>query len=257
MRILGKEMHLSFGKLVLWLIGLSFLALVGWFFYRTAVYYRAIRNGDSNPILNEQLQMSVSRAIETTNRAQQVDPEYGRRLVMPDAPTLGPADAPLMIVEFLDFDCPYCKAAFPSVRELQARFGTQVRLIVRYFPLRDLHPHAQIAAQAGACANKFGHFWPYHDKLFTNQDKRTEAQLVQFATESGMDGNLFATCLNSQDTKDLVERDFNDGIRAGAVGTPTFFFNGTKIPGWGDSDGMAFLIQTWLNQLQAQKPKTP
>ena len=253
MHILGKDIHISFGKLFLWLIAFGFIASIVWFGSRIGVYYWAIRNGETNPILNQKLQMSVSKAIASTS----VDPEYAKALVVADAPSLGPANAPLTIVEFLDFDCPFCKSAFPSVRELQSRFGSQVRLVIRYFPLEDIHPTAKIAAYAGACSNKFGKFWVYHDKLFTNQDQRTKDALVRFAVESGLEPEAFRTCLHAQETKDLVERDFNEGIRAGAVGTPTFFFNGTRIPGWGESDVMTYLIQAWLDQLSGQKSKTP
>lgn len=253
MRIFGKDLHISFGKFLLWLIGLLFLALILWFVSRVGVYYWAIRSGESNPIMNQKLQMTVSKAISNTT----IDPEYAKSLIVADAPSLGSVNAPLTIVEFLDFDCPFCKAAFPSIRELQGRFGSQVRLVIRYFPLEDIHPTAKLAAHAAACANKAGKFWVYHDKLFTNQDQRTVEALTRFAVESGMDTTAFTACLNSKETKDLVERDFNEGIRAGAVGTPTFFFNGTRIPGWGESEVMAYLIQTWLDQLSGQKPKNP
>ncbi len=253
MRLFGKDLHISFGKLFLWLIGLLFLTLIVWFISRIGVYYWAIRNGESNPILNKSLQMSVGKAIANTA----IDPEYAKSLIVADAPSIGPVNAPLTIVEFLDFDCPFCKAAFPSIRALQAQYGTQVRLVIRHFPLEDLHPTAKIASRAAACAQKAGKFWVYHDKLFSNQDQRTQEALTRFAVESGMDANQFTICLASQEIKDLVERDFNAGIRAGAVGTPTFFFNGTRVPGWGESDVMAYLIQTWLDQLSGEKPKTP
>lgn len=253
MHVFGKDVHISAGKLFLWLIGLLFLVLIVWFMSRIGVYYLAIRRGDSNPILNQKLQMSVSKAIANT----QVDPEYSKHLVVADAPTIGPASAPLVIVEFLDFDCPFSREAFASVRELQSRFGSQVRLIVRHFPLDDIHPTARLASQAAVCAHKSGKFWVYHDKLFTNQDQRSEEALLRMAVESGIDANRFKECLASKEIKDLVERDFNDGIRAGAVGTPTFFFNGTRVPGWGEPEVMAYLIQTWLEQLAGQKPKTP
>ncbi len=253
MRIFGKDVHISFGKLFLWLIGLLFLALIVWFVSRIGVYYWAIRNGESNPILNQKLQMSVSNAIANPS----IDPEYAKSLVVADAPSIGPVNAPLTIVEFIDFDCPFCKAAFPSVRELQARFGSQVRLVIRHFPLEDLHPTAPLAAQAAVCAHKSGKFWVYHDKLFSNQDQRTQEALTRFAVESGIDSAQFITCLTAKETKDIVARDLNVGIRAGAVGTPTFFFNGTRIPGWGESEVMTYLIQTWLDQLSTQKPATP
>lgn len=246
MRIFGKDLHISFGKLFLWLVGLLFLALIVWFISRIGVYYWAIRNGESNPILNQKLQMSVGKAIANSK----IDPDYAKSLVVADAPSIGSVNAPLTIVEFLDFDCPYCKAAFTSVRELQSRFGSQqVRLIIRHFPLEEIHPTATIAAQAAVCAQKAGKFWVYHDKLFTNQELRTEDDLTRFAVESGMDGNQFKTCLRAKETKAIVQRDFDAGIRAGAIGTPTFFFNGTRIPGWGEGEVMSYLIQTWLDQL--------
>ena len=251
MRIFGKEFHISFGKLILWIIGVLFVTLIIWFVSRIGVFYWAIKNGESNPILNKKLEMSVSRAIANPS----IDPDYAKSLIVADAPSLGSPNAPLTIVEFIDFDCPYCKAAFPSVRALQTQFGDQVRLVIRYFPLEDIHPTARIAARAAVCANKAGKFWVYHDKLFTNQDQRTQEALTRMAVESGIDTTQFTTCFNAKETKDLVERDFNVALRAGAAGTPTFFFNGTRIPGWGESEVMTYLVQTWLDQLAGKTPK--
>lgn len=253
MRIFGKDLPISGKKILFWIVCLLCLALFGWFVSRIVVYYVAIRSGESNPILNQKLEMSVSRAITSSS----IDPEYAKSLIVADAPSIGPVNAPLTIVEFLDFDCPFSKAAFSSVRALQAQHESQVRLVIRHFPLEDIHPTAKIASYAAACAHKMGKFWVYHDKLFSNQEARTPEALTRFAVESGLDASQFTACLGSQEVKELVERDFTAGIRAGAVGTPTFFFNGTRIPGWGEHDVMAYLIETWLAQLSAEKPGTP
>lgn len=248
MRILGKDVHFSIGRIILWVLGLLLILLVGWFFWRVGVYYWAIRTGKTNPLLSQRLEMSVSKAIANGP----IDPEYAKYLVTPTAPSIGSANAALTIVEFMDFDCPYCYAAFSSVRELQTKYGDRVRLVVRNFPLEDIHPTANIAARAGVCAQNQGRFWAYHDKLFTSQDQRTEDQLVRFAVETGMNGGIFRTCLSATETQKRVEQDQKDGLRAGVLGTPTFFLNGTRIPGWGDSETMAFVIQSWLNQLDQQ-----
>ena len=252
MTLFGREFHFSWGKAFVWLIVLLVLAFIGSFLWRMNGYYWAIKSGRSNPMMDEQLKMSVGKAIQ----AGPVDPEYAKHLIIADAPSLGPTTAALTIVEFLDFDCPYCQAAFPSVRELESRFGDRVRLVVRWFPLSDVHPTAEIAARAGYCAQLQGKFWAYHDKLFSNVDQRSEDQLVQMAVGTGMNEGGFKTCLESQAAKDAVQKGVNDGISAGVAGTPTFFFNGTRIPGWAENDAMAYLIQTWLDQLGQQATST-
>lgn len=148
-----------------------------------------------------------------------------------DNPTLGPANAPVVIVEFGDFECPYCRDAFPIVRELINKFEGKVRWQWRHFPLSDVHTGAIRAAEASECAAEQGNFWGYHDKLFLNQPDFSDASLVRYALQIGLDQQKFNTCLASEKYKQKIQRDYEAGLAAGVGGTPTFFINSRKVPG--------------------------
>lgn len=146
-------------------------------------------------------------------------------------PALGPADAPLQIVEFGDFSCPYCRQAVPALRQFLAAHPGQVRLVYRHFPLADVHPRAQAAAIAAVCANDQGKFWLYHDKLFMNQERHQEDDLVKYAGETGLNMPLWQSCRRAAAAARVVSDDFQAGLSLGVDGTPTFFINGARVAG--------------------------
>lgn len=146
-------------------------------------------------------------------------------------PTFGKENAPLQIVEFADFECPFSKDESLIVRELQARYPEKIHFVYRDFPLEDIHPHAFRAAEAAQCANDQNKFWAMHDKLYQNSDRLTDLDLKLYALETGLDLTQFNACFDSRKYKDEIEGDRADGIAAGVVGTPTFFINGQKIAG--------------------------
>lgn len=148
-----------------------------------------------------------------------------------DDPQTGPKDAPLVIVEFSDFQCPFCRQAFPILRELVTRYPNEIRFIYRDFPISSIHPLAQAAAEAGECAHQQGKFFEFHDKVFLNQDSLTEESFERFAQELNLDETQFSQCLSSHKYKTEVEKDYQDGLAAGVSGTPTFFVNGRRVPG--------------------------
>lgn len=148
-----------------------------------------------------------------------------------DDPMLGNPEAAVVIVEFGDFQCPFCKNAFPTVREMQTEFKDQVLFIWRDMPLRDIHPQAQKAAEAGECAHEQGKFWEYHDKLFINQTRLGIDDLKDYARQVGLNGTQFDLCLDSNKYAFEVEQDLQDAMQAGVQGTPTFFINGQLIAG--------------------------
>lgn len=162
-----------------------------------------------------------------------------QRLIRETSPSLGPQDAPLTIVEFGDFECPYCGESFPVIRSLLAAYGShdppepgdQIHFVFRQFPVPTLHDHAVAAAEASACAAAQGKFWAYHDRLFLNQTRLDDLSLREYAAESGLDVNQFNSCVSARTFKSLVERDVADGQALGVHGTPTWFFNGRKVEG--------------------------
>ena len=140
----------------------------------------------------------------------------------------GPDDAPVTLVEFGDFECPHCGAAFPVVHEIQRILGPSLRFVFRNFPLTQIHPNAKRAAEAAEAAGAQGEFWGMHDLLFEHQDALEEPDLLRYATALSLDGERFARELSSGVYTSRVRRDFRSGVRSGVNGTPAFFINGVR-----------------------------
>jgi Na+/H+ antiporter NhaA len=139
----------------------------------------------------------------------------------------GPMSAPVTVVEYGDFECPYCGRAEPSVRELLADFG-DVRYVWRHLPLTDVHPHAQLAAEASEAAAGQGSFWEMHDLLLDHQDALKPADLTRYATQIGLDGDRFAGDLRKHNGRGRVAEDVDSADLSSVSGTPTFFINGQR-----------------------------
>jgi protein-disulfide isomerase len=146
------------------------------------------------------------------------------------APSRGPANAPVTIVEFSEFQCPFCRRAAPTLREVEARYKGKVRIVFRHFPL-SRHENAPKAAEAADCAQDQGRFWEMHDRLFDNAERLTVADLKEHARAVGLDGAAFDACLDSGRHADRWRRDLADAQSYGATGTPMFFVNGRLISG--------------------------
>ena len=141
----------------------------------------------------------------------------------------GPADAPVTLVEYGDYECPYCGKAYPIVKEIQKRMGNRLRFIFRNFPLNTLHEHAGVAAQAAEAAAVQGKFWEMHDILYENQNDLDDVQ--QYAIKVGLELYQFEADLSGEKYAKRVRDDFRGGIRSGVNGTPTFFINGVRYNG--------------------------
>jgi protein-disulfide isomerase len=145
-------------------------------------------------------------------------------------PSRGTASAPVTIVEFSDFQCPFCRAAEGSLKEVQQKYGDQVRLVYMDFPL-GFHPHAMDAARAARCASDQDKFWPFHDALFLDQKKLDPNGLKQTAVKIGLDGNKFDSCFATAEHDAGIRKDMAEGNSLGVTGTPTFFINGREMVG--------------------------
>jgi protein-disulfide isomerase len=150
--------------------------------------------------------------------------------VLPNDPITGPASASIEIVEFSDFQCPYCKRVAPVLKQVAAKYGDRVKLVWKDFPLPN-HADARPAAEAALCANDQGKFWAYHDKLFDNQNELTAANLKAWAAQLGMNATTFNTCFDKGTHRQLVEQDQEEGSRYGVSSTPTVYINGRAIVG--------------------------
>jgi protein-disulfide isomerase len=142
----------------------------------------------------------------------------------------GPANAPIVMVEFSDFQCPFCQRANPAVEQVLKTYGDKIRFVYRHYPLPN-HPDARPAAEAAACAQEQDKFWPYHDVLFANVSRLSAKDLKDHAGTAGLDATKFAACVDSRRFKEQVDKDIAEADAAGVTGTPAFFINGRPLEG--------------------------
>ena len=140
----------------------------------------------------------------------------------------GPADAPVTLVEYGDYECPYCGAAYPIVKEVQERMGERLRFVFRNFPITTSHPHAEQAAEAAEAAAAQNRFWEMHDLLYENQRRLGDQDLLSYAGQLGLDVESFGTELAQHVHAARVREDFMSGVRSGVNGTPTFYIDGVR-----------------------------
>ena len=143
----------------------------------------------------------------------------------------GSADAPVTLIEYGDFECPHCGAAFPIVHDVIDRMGTDLRFVFRHFPIQESHPHAMHAAQAAEAAGAQGKFWEMHDIIFANQDALDDGDLVGYAAKIGLDVAKFKADYKAAAQMQAVDKDRADGDEAGVDGTPAVFVNGRRANG--------------------------
>ena len=148
--------------------------------------------------------------------------------VGPDDHTSGPPNAPITLVEYGDFECPHCGAAYPILERVRERLGDRLQFVYRHFPLAESHPHAEHAAEIAEAAGEYGRFWEMHATLFQHQDALDDDSLVQYATAVGVDPNSAANALIAGTFADRVRAQFMSGVRSGVNGTPTLFINGAR-----------------------------
>ena len=153
-----------------------------------------------------------------------------REIVKGEGPALGPANAPIELVEFSDFQCPYCRRAAPIVKQVIEAYGAQLHFVYRHYPLSQ-HENARPAAEAAACADEQGKFWAFHDRLFADPARTSDPRLRQTAKELELDTTRFNACVDSHQFRAKVETDMKAGNAAGVMGTPAFFVNGRPLLG--------------------------
>ena len=225
-------------------------------------YYLAQRERLNRPLddtLKGQLRLSVKQA-----KIQQLREDYMKRLhsdsnvaILLSPPRVevgydpkrlrGNPKAPVMIVEFADYQCPYCQQVEATLKEVLAKYGDKVSLAYRDFPLTAIHSQAEIAAEASRCALEQGRFWEYHDQLFA-ASKRDKDTLVEYARNLKLDDKQFDSCLTSEKYKAEIEKDSEEGKKAGVHGTPGFFINGVALSGAQPEEEFTRLIDDELQR---------
>jgi protein-disulfide isomerase len=223
-------------------------------------FYLAQRDRLNRPLddaLKTQLRASIKQV-----QTRQIREDYLKRLrsesevvvllspprvqVAYDAKRLrGNANSPVMIVEFSDYQCPYCHQAESTVQEVLAKYGDKVSFSYRDFPLTAIHSQAMIAAEASRCAQEQGQFWEYHDQLF-KATKLEKDDLIEYARNLKLDEKQFDSCLTSDKYKSDIEQDLEEGRRAGVTGTPGFFINGVEVSGARPNSEFAKIIDDEL-----------
>jgi protein-disulfide isomerase len=169
-----------------------------------------------------------------------------------DAPFKGPVDAPITIVEFSDFQCSYCKRVINVLDQVLERYPDKVKLAFRDFPIVNIHPHAQKAAEAAHCAAEQGKFWEFHDLLFEKQDAIPTANFADHAKALGLEVTAFQACMDSRKYQEKVERNYAAGVNAGVSGTPAFFINGRLLSGAQPLEAFKAVIDEELERLSPQ-----
>jgi protein-disulfide isomerase len=171
--------------------------------------------------------------------------------VASEDPKKGPESAPVQIVTFSEFQCPFCGRVRPTLDKVVSTYGDKVQIVFRDFPL-PMHAQAHAAAQAAQCANSQGKFWEYHDKLFENQRALMPENLKQYAQDVGLDGAKFASCLDSGEFRAEVDEDHVAGQRLGVTGTPAFFINGRFLNGAQPFEAFQAIIDDELDRKGAK-----
>lgn len=143
----------------------------------------------------------------------------------------GAVNAPVTLVEYGDYECPYCGQAYPIVKEVQQALGSRLRFVFRNFPLSEIHPNASNAAEAAEAAGDQGKFWEMHDHLFEHQKALRPQDLLAHAATLGLDTQRLGAQLESNAHAERIREDFLSGVRSGVNGTPTFFINGKRFDG--------------------------
>ena len=161
-------------------------------------------------------------------------------------PSMGPSDAPITIVEFSDFQCPYCSGVLPTLEKVNEEYGDRVRIVFRQFPLLNIHPQAQKAAEASLCAFDQDKFWEMHDAMFADQKGLSVDQLKAKAVTLGLDAGVFDECLDSNKYAGQVKEDLRAGSRMGVTGTPAVFINGRFLSGAQPFETFAAIIDQEL-----------
>ncbi len=180
-------------------------------------------------------------------------------LKVPVAPAdhaLGDEQAPVTLVEYGDYECPHCGRAHPIVKAVRKHFGKQLRFVYRHFPLTQIHPLAEPAAEAAEFAGANEHFWQMHDGIFENQDRLSIPLLAELAEELELSADDLSAALESREFAPVVKEQFLGGVRSGVNGTPTFFINGYRYEGLPEFEDLVEAIDAVLAESQSGRRRT-
>jgi protein-disulfide isomerase len=159
----------------------------------------------------------------------------------------GPPTAPVTLLEYGDYQCPYCGQAYPIIKQVQKHLGNKLRFVFRNFPITQIHPHAQHAAEAAESAAAQNKFWEMHDHLYEHQQALEDNHLEKYANKLGLDLDQFNHDMSSHAHAQRIREDFLSGVRSGVNGTPTFYINGTRYDGSWDLETLLKILRAEFN----------
>ena len=220
-------------------------------------------SGRTAPPLNDQIKGQIRMSLEGERNAERqlkyADELFGKyqvAMVLPDPirfeiakgnlPSKGSESAKVSVIEFSDYQCPFCKRGAGHMKEVAKKFGSKIDYRFRDFPLEQIHPRARAASNAARCANEQGKFWEYHNELFENQDKLEDDHLKELAGKLKLDAEKFSACLDAKKYDSEVDADLNDGRVAGVTGTPAYFINGIFVSGAVPPEKLSEIIEKEL-----------
>ena len=231
-------------------------------------FYEANKQRLNKPL--DQAADQIRQYLRAENRgkamgeiADRLKAEYGVTVLLPPlrakvgtegSPSRGPKEAPVTIVEFSDFQCPYCARLTKTLKEVAAKYGDQVRVVYRHFPVSQIHPLAEKAAEASLCAADQDHFWEMHDLMFETQDKLKDEDLKAEAAKLKLDAGAFDTCLSSGKYAERVKQDQREGYTLGVAVTPALFINGRFFSGALPVSDISKMIDEEI-RLQSSRPR--
>ena len=191
-------------------------------------------------------QLRAQHKVEVFLKAPAI---FRAEIVTAGAYMKGPADAPIQLVEFSDFHCPFCKRVEPTLGQVLARYDGKIRFVYKDFPLDSLHPGARAAAEAARCAGEQGKFWEFHEKVYAGAADSSAATMQAYAQQVGLDAAKFEACRSSRKYQSEVQVDVAEGTKLGVNGTPGFFINGRFLSGAQPLEAFAKIID---EELQAR-----
>ena len=218
----------------------------GWILLGVLIFGFTVLLGDQSMESALSTRQADQNRQVSAREVERLDPQLYRRS---DAPAKGPVDAPVHIVEFSNFPCPFCGRLASVLHQIAGEYPDQVRIEFRHFPLAS-QPMGYLAARAAYCAGEEEQFWPMHDRLFLGAADLSEVRIGEHAAQIGLDRERFESCLNSDVAHGWIDRDVADGQRLGIEGTPTFFLNGARVGGAVSLEVMRGLIDEELERVR-------
>ncbi|MBT3413365.1 MAG: DsbA family protein [Candidatus Jacksonbacteria bacterium] len=235
--------------IVLWIAVFVVVVGITWFGVTVFLFSQQIKSGTFDySALSTDKQSKIAGITDSVSKASR----NTQLVVTLDDPSVGPRNSPVTVVEFGDFECPFCQAFYPTMKSLMARYQNRVFFQYRDLPLTSIHDYAQKAAEAAECVHEQGNdfFWRYHDILYENQQDLTDEALKKYARQTGIDMIPFIDCFESGTYTEEVTTDRNDALSFGATGTPTLFINGVRVTGVISESKLIQVIDQLLEQAE-------